>query len=90
MSDHIVVLDAGFTFTGGTVATATVFGDQSGDGFKTNPTRKRGTVVAEDFPTLLRQLADVYEQEGSWEAVAALIRGASSERADRLNREVAP
>ena len=60
----IGVLHAALTLGSGMVAALTIYGDQPGGGFKTNPTRQRGrTLMAPTMPDLLRITADFMEQE---------------------------
>lgn len=68
----------GWLLSGGEVHCLTIYTERRiGSKGDLTKGKKSGTIVEEDVPALLRKVADVYEQEGSWEAVAKLIQGAS-------------
>ena len=70
MNDTIAVLQEAFSWSAspsvksGVRASLTFYGDQPTGDIKTNVSRKRGSIIEDDFPSLLRAVADFMEQEG--------------------------
>lgn len=64
----------GWLWTGVEVHCLTIYTDRRVGSKGLTKGKKAGTIVEDDVPTLLRKTAEVYEQEGSWEAIAEMLR----------------
>lgn len=73
--DTTVEIELGFSFSRGStpLLRITTGRKRLADGSWSNRQYEhRRALIADDFPTLLRNAADLYEQEGSWEAIAEM------------------
>ena len=65
----------GWLWTGGEVQCLSIYTDRRiGSKGDLTKGKKVGTLIEDDVPTLLRKTADLFEQEGSWEAIAEMLR----------------
>lgn len=73
-------ISEGFTLSGGSVATLTVWTDRkmAARGGLTKG-RMAASLLADDVPALLRDAAGLFEQEGGWDGVVAAVERAREE-----------
>lgn len=75
----VAVVSSGLRLAGGSVATIAIYGNQPEHENRFNKTRRRGMIIADDVPDLLRTVADLYEQEGGWKGIADAVAFAKVE-----------